>query len=103
VVALCERVMIIRAGRTVDSGALADLRHLSRTSVRAELDRPPEGLAGRPGVHDLEIAGNRVSCQADNDALGELLRVLAAAGVRSLVSQPPTLEELFLRHYADPS
>ncbi len=101
--ALCERVTIIRAGRTVDSGALADLRHLSRTSVRAELDRPPEGLAGLPGVHDLEITGNRVSCQVDNDALGELLRLLAAAGVRSLVSQPPTLEELFLRHYADPS
>jgi ABC-2 type transport system ATP-binding protein len=101
--ALCERVTIIRAGRTVDSGDLADLRHLSRTSVRAELDRPPEGLAGLPGVHDLEITGNRVSCQVDNDALGELLGLLAAAGVRSLVSQPPTLEELFLRHYADPS
>ncbi len=101
--ALCERVTIIRAGRTVDSGALADLRHLSRTSVRAELDRPPEGLAGLPGVHGLEITGNRVSGQVDNDALGELLRRLAAAGVRSLVSQPPTLEELFLRHYVDPS
>src|SRR6202035_5622373 len=92
--ALCDRVTIIRAGRTVDSGALSDLRHLSRTSVRAELERPPEGLAGLPGVHDLEISGNRVSCQADNDALAELLRRLAAAGVRSLVSQPPTLEEL---------
>jgi ABC-2 type transport system ATP-binding protein len=101
--ALCERVTIIRAGRTVDSGALADLRHLSRTSVRADLDRPPDGLAGLPGVHDLEITGDRLSCQLDNDALGELLRLLAAAGVRSLVSQPPTLEELFLRHYADPS
>ena len=101
--ALCDRVTIIRAGRTVDSGALSDLRHLSRTSVRAELERPPDGLAGLPGVHDLEVAGNRVSCQVDNDALGELLRRLAAAGVRSLVSQPPTLEELFLRHYADRS
>ncbi|MGI8446183.1 MAG: ABC transporter ATP-binding protein [Streptosporangiaceae bacterium] len=101
--ALCDRVTIIRAGRTVDSGALSDLRHLSRTSVRAELERPPEGLEGLPGVHDLEISGKRVSGQVDNDAVGELLRRLAAAGVRSLVSQPPTLEELFLRHYADPS
>ncbi len=101
--ALCDRVTIIRAGRTVDSGALADLRHLSRTSVRAELDRPPDGLAGLPGVHDLEITGHRVSGQVDNGALPEVLSRLAAAGVRSLVSQPPTLEELFLRHYTDPS
>ena len=101
--ALCDRVTIIREGRTVDSGALADLRHLSRTSVRAEVARPPDGLAGLPGVHDLDVSGNRVSCQVDDDALSEVLARLVAAGVRSLASQPPTLEELFLRHYADPS
>jgi len=101
--ALCDRVTIIRAGRTVDSGALADLRHLARTSVRAELARPPDGLAGLPGVHDLEITGTRASCQVDNSALDEVLRRLTEAGVRSLVSQPPTLEELFLRHYTDPA
>ena len=101
--ALCDRVTIIRDGRTVDSGALADLRHLSRTSVHAEVARPPDGLAGLPGVHDLDISGNRVSCQVDNDALSEVLARLIAAGVRSLASQPPTLEELFLRHYCDPS
>jgi ABC-2 type transport system ATP-binding protein len=99
--ALCEHVTIIRAGRTVDSGALADLRHLSRTSVRAELARPPDGLGGLPGVHALEVSGTRVSCQVDDGALDELLRRLTEAGVRSLVSQPPTLEELFLRHYTD--
>ena len=99
--ALCDRVTIIRAGRTVDSGALADLRHLSRTSVRAELARPPSGLDQLPGLHDLDIEGTRVSCQADNSALDALLERLTEAGVRSLVSQPPTLEELFLRHYTD--
>jgi polyether ionophore transport system ATP-binding protein len=99
--ALCDRVTIVRAGRTVDSGALADLRHLSRTSVRAELERPPEGLDGLAGVHDLDVAGTRVGCQVDNSALDELLIRLTRAGVRSLVSQPPTLEELFLRHYTD--
>jgi ABC-2 type transport system ATP-binding protein len=101
--ALCDRVTIIRAGRTVDSGALADLRHLSRTSVRAELARPPDGLDQLPGLHDLDVEGTRVSCQADNSALDELLKRLTEAGVRSLVSQPPTLEELFLRHYTDAS
>jgi len=97
--ALCDRVTIIRAGRTVESGALADLRHLTRTSIDAELAGPPPDLAGLPGVHDLDVAGERVRCQVDSEGLGEVLRRLTAAGVRSLVSQPPTLEELFLMHY----
>jgi ABC-2 type transport system ATP-binding protein len=97
--ALCDRVTIIRAGRTVESGALADLRHLTRTSIDAELAGPPPDLAGLPGVHDLDVTGDRVRCQVDSDALDEVLRRLTAAGVRSLVSQPPTLEELFLMHY----
>ena len=99
--ALCDRVTILRAGRAVDTGALADLRHLTRTSIRAELARPPRGLAGLPGVHDLEVTGTRVSCQVDNSALDAMLRQLTEAGLRSLVCQPPTLEELFLRHYTD--
>jgi len=108
--ALCERVTIIRAGRTVESGTLAELRHLTRTSVAADLARPPAGLARMPGVHDLDVQdfdargarghGARVRCEVDTDKLDEVLRHLADAGVLSLVSQPPTLEELFLRHYA---
>jgi ABC-2 type transport system ATP-binding protein len=99
--ALCDRVTIIRAGRTVETGALADLRHLARTSIQAELARPPSGLDGLPGVHDLDVVGTRVRCQVDNAVLDEVLRRLTEAGVRSLVSQPPTLEELFLRQYSD--
>jgi ABC-2 type transport system ATP-binding protein len=98
--ALCDRVTIIRAGRTVESGSLADLRHLTRTSISAELDRPAEGLGQLPGVHDLDVEANRVRCEVDTDKLTGLLTRLTAAGVRSLTSQPPTLEELFLRHYA---
>ena len=98
--ALCDRVTIIRAGRAVETGTLADLRHLTRTSVSAELARPPEGLEALPGVHNLEVEGNRVRCEVDAGHLDGLLRLLSSAGVRSLVSQPPTLEQLFLRHYA---
>jgi ABC-2 type transport system ATP-binding protein len=97
--ALCDRVTIIRNGRTVESGTLAELRHLTRTSVQAELARPPDGLADLPGVHDLEVDGVRVSCQVDTAQLDALLQHLTKAGVKTLVSQPPTLEELFLRHY----
>jgi ABC-2 type transport system ATP-binding protein len=97
--ALCDRVSIIRAGRTVESGTLADLRHLTRTSITAELASPPDGLSGLAGVHDLHVDDTRVRCQVDTAQLNEVLRHLSAAGVRSLTSQPPTLEELFLRHY----
>jgi ABC-2 type transport system ATP-binding protein len=97
--ALCDRVSIIRNGRNVESGTLADLRHLTRTSITAELVRVPAGLAELSGVHDVSIDGAVVRCQVDNDRLDDVLRVLSQAGVRSLVSQPPTLEQLFLRHY----
>src|SRR5580692_1772369 len=108
--ALCERVTIIRAGRTVESGTLAEMRHLTRTSIAADLARKPADLGALPGVHDLDVQdftrsgagvlGARVRCEVDSDKLDEVLRRLADAGVLSLVSQPPTLEELFLRHYA---
>ncbi|MFJ2721783.1 ATP-binding cassette domain-containing protein [Streptomyces sp. NPDC087437] len=98
---LCDRVSIIRKGRTVESGSLADLRHLTRTSVTAELAGPPNGLAGLPGVHDLDVQGHRVRLQVDTDKLNAVLRSLSESGVRSLTSTPPTLEELFLRHYQD--
>jgi ABC-2 type transport system ATP-binding protein len=99
--ALCDRVSIIRAGRIVESGTLADLRHLTRTSVTAELAAPPDGLTTLAGVHNLEVDGTRVRFQVDSPRLDEALRRLTAVGVRSLTSQPPTLEELFLRHYDD--
>ncbi|MGB0099355.1 MAG: ABC transporter ATP-binding protein, partial [Nocardioides sp.] len=98
---LADRVSIIRAGRIVESGTLADLRHLTRTSVAAELERTPEGLDRVPGLHDLVAEGSRVRFQVDAADLDTALGVLVGAGVRSLVSQPPTLEELFLRHYSD--
>ncbi|WP_235465078.1 ABC transporter ATP-binding protein [Streptomyces platensis] len=105
--ALCDRVSIIRKGRTVESGSLGELRHLTRTSVTAELTGPPNGLATLPGVHGLSSRplpgsqGHRVRLQVDTDKLDAVLRSLGTSGVRSLISTPPTLEELFLRHYQD--
>ena len=98
---LCDRVSIIRGGRTVESGTLAELRHLTRTSVSAELERVPDGLAALPGVHDLVVEGQRVAFEVDSDRLGGAMERLTTGGVRTLTSQPPTLEELFLRHYGD--
>jgi ABC-2 type transport system ATP-binding protein len=97
--ALCDRVTIIRDGKAVESGTLSELRHLTRTSISAELARTPSGLDGLPGVHDLHVDGNRVRCQVDAAGLDRFLAHLTPFGVRSLTSQPPTLEDLFLRHY----
>jgi ABC-2 type transport system ATP-binding protein len=99
--AVCDRVSIIRKGRTVESGTLSELRHLTRTSIEAELERVPDGLDELPGVHHLRVEGTRVRCEVDTDHLDTLMQRLAEAGVRGLVSRPPTLEELFLRHYRD--
>ena len=98
--ALCSSVTIVREGRTVDTGTLASMRHLTRTTVTADLERMPDGLATLAGVSDVRVAGSSVTCTVENDALGATMRVLADAGVRSLVSSAPTLEELFLRYYA---
>jgi ABC-2 type transport system ATP-binding protein len=98
---LCDRVSIIRSGRVVESGTLTDLRHLTRTSVDAELAGPPDGLTRLPGVHDLDVQGHRVRFQVETDSLDEAIGTLHRVGLRTLVSQPPTLEELFLRHYGD--
>lgn len=99
--ALCDRVSIIRNGHTVESGTLAELRHLTRTSISAELAAHPNGLTNLPNVHDLRIDGNTVHFDVETTGLDVVLRQLAEVGVRSLTSQPPTLEELFLRHYTN--
>jgi ABC-2 type transport system ATP-binding protein len=97
--ALCDRVTIIRAGRAVESGTLSELRHLTRTSIQVELVGPMNGLAQLTGVHDLKETDGRVQFDVDTDELNPVLRRLTEIGVRSLVSQPPSLEELFLRLY----
>jgi ABC-2 type transport system ATP-binding protein len=98
--ALADRVTIIRVGRTVETGTLTQMRHLTRTSVDADLDAPVD-LDGLPGVHDVTIDGSRLRCEVDNAALNTVLSRLTSAGVRTLTCRPPTLEELFLRHYSE--
>ena len=99
--ALCDRVTIIRAGRTVERGTLAELRHLTRTAIAVETDRPVTGLDDLPGVHNPVVDGQRARFDVDTAQLGGALDHLGTFGIRTLSSQPPTLEELFLRHYGD--
>ncbi len=99
--ALCDRVSIIRAGRTVQTGTLAELRQLTRTTVVVETDRSSEGLESIEGVGHVDRVGGRASFDVDHAHLGEVMGHLAGLGIRSLVSHPPTLEELFLRQFGD--
>ncbi|MGH2689134.1 MAG: ABC transporter ATP-binding protein [Actinomycetota bacterium] len=98
---LADRVSIIRGGRVVESGTLAELRHLTRTTITADTDRPATGLGRLAGVHDMHVTDGHVRLEVDVDHLGTVVQQLAALGLRSLVSHPPTLEQLLLRHYGD--
>jgi ABC-2 type transport system ATP-binding protein len=99
--ALCDRVTIIRAGRAAETGTFEELRHLRRTTVRVETARPLDALADLVGVHDLRLDHTRAQFSVDTDELNQILEHLTEFGVRSLTSSPPTLEELFMRHYGD--
>ena len=98
--ALCDRVTIIRQGRTVERGALSDLRHLRRTSIAVETAEPLDSLTGLAGIHDLVVEHHRARFDVDAQALDDVLEHLSRFKVVALTSRPPTLEELFLRHYS---
>lgn len=98
---LCDRVSIIRQGRIVETGTLDEMRHLTRTSIHVHTVRPVEGLAGRSGVHDLVIDPEGATFEVDAEHLNGVLSHIISFGVLTLTSSPPTLEDLFLRHYGD--
>jgi ABC-type multidrug transport system ATPase subunit len=99
--ALCDRVTIIRAGRATESGTFDELRHLTRTTVVVETATPIGTLSELPGVHDARLDGARAHLSVDTGNLNGILERLVEYDVRSLTCSPPTLEELFLRHYGD--
>ncbi|PYG00203.1 ABC-2 type transport system ATP-binding protein [Georgenia satyanarayanai] len=98
---LCDTVTIIRAGRDVESGTLAELRHLTRSTVTATTTADLDRVRRAPGVHDLAVDGGRLRFDVDDTAVPQLLPVLAELGVHNLTITPPSLEDQFLRHYGD--
>ena len=101
--ALCDTVSIIRAGRIVETGSLAALRHLTRTTLHVTTKEPLDGLETTPGIHDVVVTdtGHTASFEVEADQLGAVIEHIGQHGVVALTSAPPTLEELFLRHYGD--
>jgi ABC-2 type transport system ATP-binding protein len=98
---LADRVTIIRDGATVESGTIAELRHLTRTEVTVVVDSGAASLAALPGVHDFIVVDGRATFAVDDSAMPSVLAAVAERGPRSLVANPPSLEALFLRHYGN--
>ena len=96
---LCDTVTIIRQGRTVEQGVLSELRHLQRATITVTLGGSPSALEQVEGVHDLAVDGSRVTFSVDDGAMPAVLSALALQSPSALVSEPPSLEQLFLRHY----
>lgn len=97
---LCDRISIIKDGKIVEAGTLAELRHFTGTSITVETERPLDGLSSLRGVHNVRTDGMKVSFNADSEDLGKILEHISRFGVKALSSAPPTLEELFMRHYS---
>lgn len=98
---LCDRITIIRQGRAVQSGTLEELRHFTRTTVSVATVQPPTGIDALTGVHDVRVDDGRVSFDVESTHLDAAIKHVSSLGIRSLTSHPPTLEDLFLRHYDD--
>ncbi|MCT3092898.1 ABC transporter ATP-binding protein [Lactococcus lactis] len=96
---LADRVVVIRKGEIVETGTLDDLRHLTRYQYKVETEQEAVGLKELSSVHDLQIKENEATFQADSDAIDEILKTLLLYGVKKLEATPPTLEDLFMRHY----
>jgi len=98
---LADRISIIRQGKVVQTGTLAEMRHLTRTTIDALTAEPVTGLEGRPGIHGLESSDGRVRFSVDGEHLDGAVKHVSRFGLRALTSHPPTLEELMLRHYGE--
>jgi ABC-2 type transport system ATP-binding protein len=99
--ALCDRVSIIRAGKVVESGSLAEMRHLTRTSVKVDTHKPLVGLDKLQGVYDIQKENSHISFEVDTANLSPVMEFITKFGIRHLVCNPPTLEQLFMRYYGD--
>ncbi|MBI5460127.1 MAG: ABC transporter ATP-binding protein [Methanobacterium sp.] len=99
--ALCDRVSIIREGKIIETGTFQELRHLTRTSITVDTLKPITGMEDMVGVHNLSIEGNNAHFSVDAEKIDAILKHLTQFGITSLLSTPPTLEELFIRYYGD--
>jgi len=99
--ALCDRISIIKEGEIIESGTFDELRHLTRTTIIVDTIQPPHGLEEIAGVHNLTLEGTHAHFSVDAERIGSVLKYLTKFDVHSIISTPPTLEELFMRYYGE--
>jgi len=97
--ALCDRICIIRDGQIIENGTFDELRHLTRTNITVDTHKPITGLEDMKEVHNLILNGNHTQFSVDAEKIDFMLKYLTQFGVQSLISVPPTLEELFISYY----
>jgi ABC-2 type transport system ATP-binding protein len=96
--ALCDRVGILRDGRLVDEGTLAELRHLGAQTIEVTFPGPAPALPALPGVKTEGAGPNALRFEVSG-SVGPLVAALAEHPVATLTSREPSLEEIFLHHY----
>ncbi|MFW5411956.1 ABC transporter ATP-binding protein [Aerococcus urinaeequi] len=96
---LADKIVIIRQGEIVESGSLDEMRHLTRSVITLKSDKDLTPLATMEGVHDFSQEKDQAEFSVDHEHLNEVLRTAATIGIRNIQSAPPTLEDLFIRHY----
>lgn len=96
---LCDRVGIIRQGKIIETGTLQELRHLTRTNLLIETTQPVLDIGSLKGVHEVEQREDALSFQVDAEELAAVMKHVSGFGLVKLESSPPTLEDLFMRHY----
>lgn len=98
---LADKVALIRQGKVVESGTLEELRHLTRTSVNITADQDVAVLKNVEGVYDFRQKGNQAVFSADESRMNEIMKEAVKLGVQKFEAVPPTLEDLFMRHYQE--
>ncbi|MGM8211217.1 ABC transporter ATP-binding protein [Virgibacillus sp. W0430] len=96
---LCDTVGIIREGEIIEAGSLSEMRHLTRTHLHIETSEPIVSLNKLNGVHDITQNGKKLSLQVDTEKLDAVIKYVSNYKILKLESTPPTLEDLFMRHY----
>jgi ABC-2 type transport system ATP-binding protein len=95
---LCQRVTIVRNGRRVAHGTLAELRTMTTSQLVAHVPIPID-MSPIIGVSDVVQQGETLRCRVTSAAMPHVLTLLGAVGVTQITIHPPTLEEIFMSHY----
>lgn len=96
---LCDSISIIKDGTIIESGPLAELRHLTMSKIKVRTRKPLSDFESNDAVHDFHIKEGLTEFSVDGKNLGEIISLISKYDILTLETQPPTLEELFMSHY----